>query len=143
METTPSPREEILNRIRVILSRPDLPFPPVDAPAVTNEERLVVTHAEGDVWALARRFGEELEKLFGTYEILESPVEARLAFISRIQGWAAAEEAAQRAQVGDGPGTPDPGMGPGSIAAGWHCRDANRCGVAAGGADRSAQPREP
>jgi L-lactate dehydrogenase complex protein LldG len=91
-----SARDEILNRIRVILARPDLPFPPQDAPALEPDERLVVTHAEGSPQELAQRFGAELEQLYGSFEILDSAVEARLALINRLTDWAADEEAARK-----------------------------------------------
>ncbi|MFO7631213.1 MAG: LUD domain-containing protein [Caldilinea sp.] len=89
-------RDEILIRIRTILSRPDLPFPPVETPPLTAEERMTVTHAEGTKQQLAVRFGQELEKLYGTYEILASAVEVRLALINRLTNWAAEEEAARK-----------------------------------------------
>ena len=89
-------RDEILNRIRVILSRPDLPFPPAEAPALTAATRMTVTAATGNTLALAQRFGAELEQLHGTYEILESPAETRLALMSRLNAWAEAEEAARK-----------------------------------------------
>ena len=41
-------------------------------------------------------FGAELEKLYGTYEILDSAVEARLALANRLQDWASEEEAARK-----------------------------------------------
>ena len=91
-----SARDEILSRIRVILSRPDLPFPPVDAPPLTAEERMTVTEAPADPDAWALRFGTELAQLYGTYEILGSPVEARLALVNRLTDWAAEEEAGRK-----------------------------------------------
>ncbi|MCA9970508.1 MAG: LUD domain-containing protein, partial [Anaerolineales bacterium] len=89
-------RDEILDRIRTILSRPELSFPPVEAPPLTADERMTVTHAEGDAAALARRFGQELEKLYGSYEILASAIEVRLALINRLTDWAAEEDAARK-----------------------------------------------
>jgi L-lactate dehydrogenase complex protein LldG len=91
-----STRDEILNRIRIILSRPELPFPPVEAPPLEVETRMTVTAAAGEPHEWARRFGIELEKLAGTYEILDSAVEARLALVNRLTDWAAEEEAARR-----------------------------------------------
>ncbi|MFZ1767895.1 MAG: hypothetical protein WAU00_01785, partial [Caldilinea sp.] len=91
-----SARDEILTRIRTILSRPDLPFPPVEAPPLTADERMTVTHAEGARQQLAERFGEELTRLYGSFEILESAVEVRLALINRLTDWAAEEEAARK-----------------------------------------------
>ncbi len=91
-----SARDEILDRIRTILSRPDLSFPPVEAPPLTADERMTVTHAEGDTAALALRFGQELEKLYGSYEILASAVEVRLALINRLKDWAVEEDAARK-----------------------------------------------
>ena len=77
-------RTEILTRIRTILSRPDLPFPPVDPPPLTAAERMTVTHAEGTLRQLAERFGQELTALYGSYEILDSAVEVRLALGSAL-----------------------------------------------------------
>jgi L-lactate dehydrogenase complex protein LldG len=89
-------RDEILDRIRLILSRPDLPFPPADAPPLGAAERMTVTSAEGDVVGLAVRFGAELARLYGTFEVLDSAVEARLALVNRLSEWAAEEEAARK-----------------------------------------------
>lgn len=91
-----STRDEILKRIRVILSRPELPFPPADAPPLAAEERMAVTSAEGDVRDLALRFGTELAQLYGTYEVLESAVEARLALVNRLTEWDEEETAARK-----------------------------------------------
>lgn len=89
-------RTEILNRIRTILNRPDLPFPPDAPPPLTADERMTVTHAEGAPRQLAARFGQELTKLYGSYEILDSAVEVRLALINRLTEWYAEEEAARK-----------------------------------------------
>jgi L-lactate dehydrogenase complex protein LldG len=89
-------RDEILNRIRVILSRPDLPFPPVDAPPLDAAARMAVTSAEGEQVDLAMRFGAELALLYGTFEVLDSAVEARLALVNRLREWADEEEAARK-----------------------------------------------
>lgn len=91
-----STRDEILNRIRVILSRPELPFPPAEAPPLPAEERMVVTSASGDAYDLALRFGSELAALYGTYEILDSAVEARLALVNRLGEWEEEEKAARK-----------------------------------------------
>lgn len=91
-----SARDEILIRIRTILSRADLPFPPVDVQPLDAVERMTVTHAEGDKRRLAERFGQELTRLYGEYEILASPVEVRLALINRLTAWAAEEDAARK-----------------------------------------------
>lgn len=91
-----STRDEILQRIRVILSRPDLPFPPVEARPLAAEERMTVTNAEGDVRELALRFGGELAQLYGTYEVLDSAVEARLALVNRLTEWEEEEKAARK-----------------------------------------------
>jgi L-lactate utilization protein LutC len=96
MATVSEPRAEILNRIRAILRRPDLPFPPVDAPPLALTDRMAVTQAEGGPRELAARFGAELQQLHGTFEVHDSPVEARLALINRLQDWAAEEEASRK-----------------------------------------------
>ncbi len=89
-------RAEILNRIRTILNRPDLPFPPAAPPPLTAEERMTVTQAEGAPRQLAARFGQELTRLYGSYEILDSPVEVRLALINRLTEWYAEGEATRK-----------------------------------------------
>ncbi|MFZ4848188.1 MAG: LutC/YkgG family protein [Caldilinea sp.] len=89
-------REEILARLRAILRRPDLPFPPAAPPPLTAAERMVVTEAAGTPHQLALRFGQELEKLHGSYEIMGSATEVRLALLHRLDSWAAEEEAARR-----------------------------------------------
>lgn len=91
-----STRDEILNRIRIILARPDLPFPPVDAPPLTAGERIVVTKAGGEGRELARRFAVELSQLYGTCEVLDSAVEARLALVNRLTDWEEEERAARK-----------------------------------------------
>jgi L-lactate dehydrogenase complex protein LldG len=82
-----STRDDILTRIRVTLERPDLPFPPIDAPPLTAATRMRVTAASGDKRQLARRFGAELEKLYGSFELFDSPVAVRLALVSRLRAW--------------------------------------------------------
>jgi L-lactate dehydrogenase complex protein LldG len=57
---------------------------------------MAVTSAEGDQYALAVRFGAELARLYGTYEVLDSAVEARLALVNRLREWADEEVAARK-----------------------------------------------
>jgi len=89
-------RDDILTDLRNTLSRRDLRFPPPAPPPLTAETRLTVTHAEGEPQLLAERFGAELSKLHGSYQIVESLPEARLALISKIQLWLAEEAAARK-----------------------------------------------
>jgi L-lactate dehydrogenase complex protein LldG len=89
-------RDDILTRIRTILTRPDLPFPPVEAPPLTAATRMAVTHAAGDQRQLAERFAAELEKLHGSCEVFDSPVAVRLALVSRLRAWAEQEEAERK-----------------------------------------------
>jgi L-lactate dehydrogenase complex protein LldG len=89
-------RATILNKLRTTLARPDLRFPPVDAPPLTAIERMTVTSAGGDRLALAQRFGQELSKLTGSFEIIETAAEARLAVINRLLGWKKEDEAARK-----------------------------------------------
>jgi len=89
-------RDEILTRLRDNLRRHDLRFPPPKTAPLTADVRMTVTRAEGGPRELAERFGQELETLHGTYEIVGSVVEARLTLISRIQGWMAEEDANRR-----------------------------------------------
>jgi L-lactate dehydrogenase complex protein LldG len=94
-----SARDDILGKLRKSLARPDLRFPPPAPPPLTNAERMSVTHAEGTLDDLAHRFGAELEKLHGTYEIVETPTEARLALINRIIAWNEQELAERKGAV--------------------------------------------
>lgn len=91
-----SSRDEILARLRAILARPDLPFPPPDPPPLTRAERMTVTQVSGDARALADRFAGELEKLYGSAEVVDSAAEARMALIARLLGWHEDEEAARK-----------------------------------------------
>ncbi|MGL4650698.1 MAG: LUD domain-containing protein, partial [Caldilineaceae bacterium] len=87
-------RDQILNRLRTTLARTDLRFPPQDPEPLTHTTRMAVTHAAGGAPELASRFVAELAKLHGTAEVVESPAEARLALITRLQIWHKEEEAA-------------------------------------------------
>ena len=89
-------RDEILARLRAILARPDLPFPPPAPPPLTRAERMTVTEALGDAGALAGRFAAELESLHGSAEVVDSPAEARMALIARLLSWHEEEEAARK-----------------------------------------------
>ena len=82
-----SARESILNRLRESLARPDLRFPPSNPAPLTLDERMAVTEAKGDIPQLAERFGSELEALHGSFEIVESPTEARLTLLNRLIAW--------------------------------------------------------
>jgi L-lactate dehydrogenase complex protein LldG len=84
-------RDTILDRLRTTLARPDLRFPPQQVEPLTAETRMTVTTASGSKLELAQRFGLELEKLYGSFEIVESVAEARMALITRLQSWIAAE----------------------------------------------------
>lgn len=98
-----STRDDTLIRLRTILSRPDLRFPPMDTPQLTSRERMAVTQVEGDRWDLAARFGQELTALHGSFELVDSPAEGRLALISRMKIWLEEEMSARKAS------TPPPG----------------------------------
>ncbi len=89
-------RDDILANLRNALARPDLRFPPSAPVPLTDATRLTVTHAIGDQRALAERFGMELVKLHGTYQIIESVPEARLALISKILLWLEEEAQARK-----------------------------------------------
>jgi L-lactate utilization protein LutC len=82
-----SARDDILGKLRASLARPDLRFPPLITPMLTNETRMVVTDAPGGLEELAERFGAEITALHGTFEIAETATEARLAMINRIMAW--------------------------------------------------------
>jgi L-lactate dehydrogenase complex protein LldG len=57
---------------------------------------MVVTRAGGEARDLALRFGAELAQLYGTYEVLDSAVEARLALVNRLAEWEEEEIAARK-----------------------------------------------
>lgn len=86
-------REEILGKLRNSLARPELRFPPKQPEPLTPATRMTVTNAPGNALDLAQRYGAELQKLHGTFEIVESVAEARLALIIRLQQWLAEEQA--------------------------------------------------
>ncbi|MFN8488406.1 MAG: lactate utilization protein [Caldilineaceae bacterium] len=86
-------RNQILDKLRTTLARPDLHFPPAKTEPLTAETRMTVLPTEGNKLELAKRFGAELEKLHGSFEIVESPAEARLALINRLLVWMAEEKA--------------------------------------------------
>lgn len=91
-------RDEILNRLSTTLARPELRFPPPQTQPLTAATRLTVTEASGDKLALAQRFGNELTKLYGSYQIVESMAEARMALISRLLLWQEEEEQGRKGQ---------------------------------------------
>ena len=92
-------REDILGRLRGALSRTDLRFPPANPQPLTGETRMTVGIAQETGPGRAERFGAELALLHGTVEIVGSAAEARLALISRLLGWMAAEEADRKGAV--------------------------------------------
>jgi L-lactate dehydrogenase complex protein LldG len=91
MNTPMTTRDRILNKLHTTLARPDLRFPLLEVEPLTADMRMTVTSASGGKLALARRFGDELQKLHGEFEIVESAAEARMALISRLQRWVAEE----------------------------------------------------
>ena len=94
-----SARDDILSGLREILAQPELRFTPPSTPSLTRADRMTVTAAAGGPVDLARRFGEELVALHGSYEIVESPAEARLTLLNRLVEWMEAEHAAQKGAV--------------------------------------------
>jgi len=102
-ESTVTARDDILHKLRETLARPDLASPPHTPPALTEAERMAVTHAEGDQWELAKRFGAELQQLHGTFQMVESIPEARLALIGQLMTWADEEKETRKgAQLNTG-----------------------------------------
>lgn len=89
-------RDDILGYLRHSLARPELPFPPREPQPLDTTARMAVTHATGTESELAVRFGDELAKLHGTYQIVESAPEARLAVITQLLAWAEAEAEARK-----------------------------------------------
>ncbi len=94
-----SERDAILSRLRDALAQPDRRFPPADPDPLTDATRMTVTKAEGDAPALAHRFGQELTALHGSYEVVETPTEARLTLLRRVTDWMEQETAAQKGAV--------------------------------------------
>lgn len=94
-----SARDEILQRLRNTLAQPDLRFPPVNPEPLTAETRMTVTDASGGYEQLAERFGRELEALHGSYEIVETATEARLALINRLMAWMEQEQKERKGAV--------------------------------------------
>ncbi len=91
-----STRDNILARLRETLRQPDLSFPPLESPPLTQAERMTVTSAPGDLWAQAERFAQEIAAVKGTCELLETETEARLSVVSRLQMWVEEEQAARK-----------------------------------------------
>lgn len=93
-----SVRDEILQKLRSTLERPDLRFPSYDTAPLAATARHAVTNAAGNKLALAQRFGEELVNLHGSYQIVESMAEARMALINQLLTWKADEEESRKGQ---------------------------------------------
>ncbi|MDE0183662.1 MAG: LUD domain-containing protein [Caldilineaceae bacterium] len=91
-----STRDNILARLRETLRQPDLPFPSLESPPLTQADRMTVTSAPGGLWAQAERFAQELAAVKGTCELLETVTETRLAIVSRLQTWVEEEQAARK-----------------------------------------------
>ncbi|MCY4115258.1 MAG: LUD domain-containing protein [Caldilineaceae bacterium] len=91
-----STRDNILARLRETLRQPDLPFPSLESPPLTQADRMTVTSAPGGPWAQAERFAQELAAVKGTCELLETVTETRLAIVSRLQTWVEEEQAARK-----------------------------------------------
>jgi L-lactate dehydrogenase complex protein LldG len=85
-------REEILTKLRNTLAQPTLRFPPPQPEPLTPATRMTVTAATGNKRELAQRYGAEVQKLYGSFEIVESAAEARMALLMRLQGWIAEEK---------------------------------------------------
>jgi L-lactate dehydrogenase complex protein LldG len=92
-------RDAILEKLREALARPELRFPPAQPEPLTDATRMTVGRAVGDQPMLAQRFGEELSKLYGSYEITQTPTEARLALINRLIRWMEQEEVERKGAV--------------------------------------------
>lgn len=91
-----SSRDDILNKLRNTLAQPDLRFPPSNTPPLTFMSRMSVTSASGDEFGLAHRFGSELSSLYGTYEIVDSPAEARLTLLNCLLDWMEIDASAKK-----------------------------------------------
>lgn len=91
-----SARDEILSRLTATLARHDLAFPPHDARPLARDERMTVTSGPTAPMDLAQRFGEELEALHGSYEIVATVPGARMACVNRIMSWIDKEKSERR-----------------------------------------------
>lgn len=94
-----SARDEILGRLRNALNQPDLRYPPRETARLTHA--MAVTSAEGDRWALAERFRQEIELLHGSAELVETAAEARMAAMARLATWVQEEQAERRIEHPD------------------------------------------
>ncbi len=92
-------RDDILGRLRTALKQPDLRFPAAKTTPLAKP--MTVTTAEGDRWALAKRFRQELEALHGTAELIETAAEARMALLARLKAWVQEEQAERRTENPD------------------------------------------
>lgn len=91
-----SARDEILGRLKAALARPNLAYPPREAPPLTRAQRMSVTNLSGGAPEMAARFSAELTKLAGSCEYVESPAEARMALVNHLLRWQDEEEAAAK-----------------------------------------------
>ncbi len=109
-------RDKILHRLRAILARDDLRFPPQDPEPLGDETRMAVTQARGGGPELAARFRQELTKLHGSCDVVSSPAEARLGLINRLIAWQKEEsEAAKGARLQTGQEKQVLGWGPDAL----------------------------
>jgi len=92
-------REDILNVLRETLNQPELRFPSETAPPLTFMSRMTVTTANGDAVGLAHRFGSEMVALHGSYDVVDTPAEARLTILNRLVEWVDADAAAKKGAV--------------------------------------------
>lgn len=91
-----SSRDRILQRLRTALARKELAFPALNPAPPDAENYPAVTTFVGDQLALAERFGSELEKLSGSYQIAETVSAARLMCINQLTDWLEEEERNQK-----------------------------------------------
>ena len=79
--------------------------------------RMTVTSATGELHDLAHRFGAELTTLHGTYEVADSPAEARLSLLNRLNTWIELDEVREeRRRHPNGSGTKRTLLGSGLAA---------------------------
>lgn len=94
-----SARDDILGSLKATLDRYDLPFPPRDPRPLTRAERMTVTRAPTDPMALAQHFGQELDALHGSFDIVSTVPSARMACVNRIMSWLDQEKSERRGMV--------------------------------------------
>lgn len=94
-------RGAILGRLRNALSGQRHVFRDRSDPSAQPATPSAVTQADGDRRSLAKQFGAQLEKISGSYEILEDAAEAGARLVQLVREWSAEDGT----EAADGPAT--------------------------------------